>query len=54
MPRWGFIGSGKMATALIKGMIRAGLAPAESISTSDPLPEARAALQSDTGIRVFG
>jgi pyrroline-5-carboxylate reductase len=54
MPRWGFIGSGKMATALIKGMIRAGLAAADSICASDPLSEARAALQSDTGISVFG
>src|SRR5262249_35707606 len=54
MPRWGFIGSGKMATALIKGMVRAGLASAESISASDPLPEARAALHSETGVSVFG
>lgn len=53
MTRWGFIGSGKMATALIKGMIRAGLASAEAISASDPLPAARVALQSDTGIRVL-
>ena len=53
MPRWGFIGSGKMATALIKGMIRAGLAPAESICASDPLPAARTALHSDTGVEIF-
>jgi pyrroline-5-carboxylate reductase len=53
MPRWGFIGSGKMATALIKGMLRAGLEPAGSICASDPLPAARAALQSDTGIDVL-
>lgn len=52
MPRWGFIGSGKMATAMIKGMIRAGLAPAGSICASDPLPAARTALQADTGIAV--
>ena len=31
MPNWGFIGSGKMASALIKGMIRAGLASADAI-----------------------
>ncbi len=53
MPRWGFIGSGKMATALVKGMLRAGIATTESISASDPLPEARTALQSETGIAVF-
>jgi pyrroline-5-carboxylate reductase len=52
MPRWGFIGSGKMATALIKGMIRAGLAPAESISASDPLAAARTVLQSETGVNI--
>jgi pyrroline-5-carboxylate reductase len=53
MPRWGFIGSGKMATALVKGMLRAGIATAESISASDPLPAARTSLQSDTGIAAF-
>lgn len=53
MPRWGFIGSGKMATALVKGMLRAGNASAESICASDPLPAARTALHSDTGAAVF-
>jgi pyrroline-5-carboxylate reductase len=53
MARWGFIGSGKMATALIKGMIRAGLAPAGAINASDPLEAARTALESDTGIGIY-
>jgi pyrroline-5-carboxylate reductase len=53
MPRWGFIGSGKMATALIKGMIRAGLAPSETINASDPLEAARTALQADSGVALF-
>ena len=35
--RWGFIGSGKMATAMIRGMIRDGTPP-DSISASDPDP----------------
>jgi pyrroline-5-carboxylate reductase len=52
MPHWGFIGSGKMATALVKGMIRAGLAPSESIIASDPLPAARTILQSETGVGI--
>ena len=40
MSRWGFIGSGKMATALIKGMLRAGIAPVDAIRASDPLESA--------------
>ncbi len=47
--RWGFIGAGKMATALIRGMLRVGT-PRESISASDPHPEARAGLLAETGI----
>ena len=49
--RWGFIGSGKMATALIRGMLRVGILP-ESISASDPNPSARAALVADSGINT--
>jgi pyrroline-5-carboxylate reductase len=51
--RWGFIGAGKMATALAKGMLRAGIAPADSICASDPLPSARALLEADTGLTVL-
>ncbi len=51
--RWGFIGSGKMATALVKGMIRAGIAPVEAICASDPLANARNLLAAETGIAVF-
>ena len=47
--RWGFIGAGKMATALIRGMIRDGTPP-ESILASDPNASARAALVGETGI----
>lgn len=50
--RWGFIGAGRMATALIRGMIRSGMAPAGSISASDPLETARAALAAESGIAV--
>ncbi len=49
VPRWGFIGAGKMATALIRGMIRVGMDPG-SISASDPHPASRAALVSATGV----
>jgi pyrroline-5-carboxylate reductase len=50
--RWGFIGSGKMATALIRGMIRAGTAQPGAVSASDPLAAARAALAAETGATV--
>ncbi|RUL87232.1 pyrroline-5-carboxylate reductase [Tautonia sociabilis] len=46
-PRWGFIGAGKMASALIRGMIRAGSVSPSAILASDPSPEARNALAAD-------
>jgi len=52
-PRWGFIGAGKMATALIRGMLRVGTPP-EAISASDPDPAARAALVAESGICTHG
>src|SRR5271165_3715964 len=53
MRQWGFIGSGKMATALVKGMLRAGIAPVEAIRASDPLESARGLLATATGVAVF-
>jgi len=53
MRQWGFIGSGKMATALIKGMLRGGIAPVEAIRASDPLESARSLLEASTGVTVF-
>ncbi len=50
--RWGFIGSGKMATALIRGMIRAGTTRAESVIASDPSEAARRTLARETGVGV--
>lgn len=49
--RWGFIGSGKMATALARGMVRAGVAKPSQIYVSDPIEAARAALVAETGAR---
>lgn len=49
-PHWGFIGAGKMATALIRGMLRAGTATPLTISASDALETARAALACETGV----
>lgn len=48
--RWGFIGSGKMATALVRGMIRAGMAAPDTIAVSDPVDAAREALAKETGV----
>ena len=48
--RWGFIGAGKIATALIRGMLRAGVASREVIAASDPLAACRAALAAETGV----
>jgi pyrroline-5-carboxylate reductase len=53
MKRWGFVGSGKMATALVRGMLRAGVARDDSIIASDPVEAARLAIQAETGIAVF-
>ncbi len=41
-----------MATALVEGMIRAGLAEPGSITASDPSPAARAALAGSSGVVV--
>ena len=51
--RWGFLGGGKMATALIRGMLRGDVADAGGVVASDPLAPARAALAAETGIAVF-
>ncbi len=48
-PRWGFVGSGKMASALVRGMIRAGTADPASITVSDPIEAARTSLAVETG-----
>ena len=50
--RWGFIGAGKMASAMIRGMIRHGQPP-QSISASDSHPATRATLVGETGILSY-
>ncbi len=50
--RWGFIGSGKMATALVRGMIRAGTAAPGSITVSDPVESARRTLAAEAGAKA--
>jgi pyrroline-5-carboxylate reductase len=50
--RWGFIGAGKMATALIQGMLRAEKTVPENVLASDPVAETRGSLACETGVRV--
>jgi pyrroline-5-carboxylate reductase len=52
LPRVGFLGGGKMATALIKGLLEARLTTPDRLAASDVLPEARQALAHATGIQV--
>jgi len=48
----GFLGAGKMATALARGFLRAGLVAAEAMIASDPSEAARAAFSKETGART--
>lgn len=48
----GFLGAGKMATALARGVIQAGVVRAEDVIASDPVPAARQAFAQATGARV--
>lgn len=53
LPTLGFLGGGKMATALIQGILRADLTDASNVFVGEPLPEARDALAKATGVRVL-
>lgn len=48
----GFLGAGKMATALARGFVRAGLSKAEDIIASDHFEGALAAFAKETGART--
>ncbi len=50
----GFLGAGKMASALACGLARAGIASAEAIIASDVSPSARAAFTFPTGAKATG
>jgi pyrroline-5-carboxylate reductase len=49
-PHIGFLGAGKMATALARGWMAAGLASADHIRASDPVPQARKHFEAETGV----
>jgi len=48
--RLGFIGAGKLAGSVIRGLMRAKFCPAGDIIASEPNEQTRAALQKETGI----
>lgn len=48
----GFLGAGKMAGALAKGFVRAGLVTARNLVASDPYPGARKQFAADTGAKT--
>jgi pyrroline-5-carboxylate reductase len=48
----GFVGAGKMATALARGFIRANLTTADQIIASDPVEGARSSFARDTGAKI--
>src|SRR5262245_49822698 len=48
----GFLGAGKMASALAKGFIRAGLVTVDDILASDPVEGARTAFAKETGAKT--
>src|SRR3954452_13294675 len=43
--RIGFMGAGRMATALARGLVRADIVPAHSVLASDPSADARRAFE---------
>jgi pyrroline-5-carboxylate reductase len=48
----GFLGAGKMASALAKGFVHAGLVGADGIIAADPYEAARSAAAKDCGIKT--
>lgn len=48
----GFLGAGRMAAALARGFVRAGIVPADRVLASDVAEAARAAITRESGARV--
>src|SRR5690349_2937500 len=51
-PNIGFLGAGKMASALAKGFIRAKIANPEQIVAGDPIDAARSSFAEETGAKT--
>ena len=50
--RFGFLGAGKLAGSVIRGLIRANFCPADEIIAGEPNEQARSVLQNEIGITV--
>lgn len=50
--RLGFIGAGKLAGSVIRGLVRTGFCAPEKIIASEPSEATRAAVQAETGIKL--
>src|SRR5947208_8969617 len=50
--RLGFIGAGKLAGSVIRGLMRAKFCPPGEIIASEPNEQTRVALQKETGVSV--
>src|SRR6266536_6493692 len=50
--RFGFIGAGKLAGSVIRGLVRAKFCPPQAIIASEPNVDVRTALQNETAIDV--
>lgn len=48
----GFLGAGKMAAALARGFVHAGLVTADAVIAADPYESARLALEKDGGVKT--
>ena len=51
--RIGFIGAGKMGSAIIKGLLQAGLVDRSRLAASDPVEALGKALVEETGVRFM-
>lgn len=50
--RIGFLGAGKMATALAGGLLSAGIVTRDQLAACDPMAEAREAFEKQTGVKA--
>ena len=49
----GFLGAGKMATALARGFVKTGIVTPQQLAASDVIEPARAAFEKEVGAKIF-